>query len=59
MNLIEQVRKSKNMSRYKLAARSGVTYTLIFRIEKGADARLSTLKKLAQALGVSVKELVE
>lgn len=59
MNLVEQVRKNKKMSRYKLAARSNVTYALILRIEKGADVRLSTLEKLALAMEVSVKDLVK
>ena len=59
MNLVEQVLKSKNLSRYKLAEASGIAYALIFRIEKGADVRLSTLEKIAKALQVNIKDLVE
>lgn len=59
MNLVRQVRESKKISRYRLAAISGLAYSLVFRIENGSDVHLSTLEKLALALDVSVKDLVE
>ena len=58
MNLVRQVRESKQMSRYRLASISGLAYSLIFRIENGSDVHLSTLEKLAVALNVDVKDLV-
>jgi len=47
------------MTQEELAAASGVTEATISRIESsGQSARISTIKKLAQALGVEPAELV-
>ena len=39
------------LNRKQLAAKAGVSASLVGRAEKGADVRLSTLKKLYGALG--------
>lgn len=49
--------KQKNVRRYGLAKRTGLNYHTLINIENGGDVKLSTLKKIADALGVSVKEL--
>ena len=47
------------MSYRQLAKASGVNLSTIFRLESGAlDPRLSTLEKLAKALGVTVPALL-
>ena len=59
MNKIEEVRKSMGMSRYELAKRSGVSYKLLWEYEKEKrDPSLATLRKIAKALGVTVREVV-
>ena len=59
MNKIEEVRKSMGLSRYKLAKRSGVNYKLLWEYEKEKrDPSLATLRKIAKALGVTVREVV-
>lgn len=47
-----------DLSRNALARRSGVAESTIIRIEGGADPSVSTLRRLATALGVSVVELL-
>ena len=58
MNKIEQVRTQKGMSRYRLAKLSGLDYVTITKIEKGGDVKLSNLRKIAKALGVTIQEVV-
>jgi transcriptional regulator with XRE-family HTH domain len=51
-------RTIRGVSLRALAERSGVGYVNIARLELGqTDPRLSTLERLAEALGVSVPEL--
>ena len=54
----EQVRtwrEAQGLSQRDLAERSGVFYTVIARLELGqTDPRLSTLIKLAEALGIDM-----
>ncbi|HXI19338.1 MAG TPA: helix-turn-helix transcriptional regulator [Chloroflexota bacterium] len=45
-------------SQEELAKRSGVSRPAIARIETGTGARISTVRKLADALGVSPAELM-
>ncbi|OGC01502.1 MAG: hypothetical protein A3G35_01335 [candidate division NC10 bacterium RIFCSPLOWO2_12_FULL_66_18] len=48
------------MSQRALAERAGVGYVLVARLELGqTDPRLSTLRRLAEALNITVGELVE
>ena len=58
MNKIERLRKEKGMSRYRLAKLSGLDYVTIMKIERDGEARLSSLRKIAKALGVTIQEVV-
>jgi transcriptional regulator with XRE-family HTH domain len=53
------VRKRAGLSQKELAARAGVTRQTISRIEQGGYAYYDTLDKLAKALRVSRKRLLE
>ena len=51
-------RAVRGLSQRALAERAGMGYVLIARLELDqTDPRLSTLERLAEALGVSVPEL--
>ncbi len=52
-------RRAKGLSLRALAEKAGVNWTAIHRIEKGKDPLLSTLAKLAKALGVKVRTLID
>jgi transcriptional regulator with XRE-family HTH domain len=55
---LEEARLSKLFSAYELAKRSGVAHTTIIDIEqKNAKPRLSTIRKLADALGVDPRDI--
>lgn len=44
-------RKLANLTQAELAAAAGMQQSLVARVERGRDARLSTLRRLYQALG--------
>ena len=53
-------RAARGLSQVALAERAGVGNVLVARLELGqTDPRLSSLRKLAAALGVTVGELVD
>jgi len=53
-------RTKRGLSQRALAERAGVGYVLVARLELGqTDPRLSTLRRLAEALNITVGELVE
>lgn len=57
---IKQLRKEKAYSQEKLAQKSGLGLRTIQRIEKGnSKARGETLRLLAEALAVEIKDLIE
>lgn len=59
MNKLQRLRKQRVMSIGDLSASSGIHRNTISRIENGeAEARTSTIRKLAKALGVDPSELV-
>ena len=57
---LEEIRKSKNLSRRELAEKSGVSEPTIVSLEDGRNdpgaAKLSTLVALARALKCKVKD---
>lgn len=56
---LRMIREGKGVSLRALKKRSGVAVATLARIEAGGyDPRLSTLMKLAKALGVTVWELI-
>ena len=56
---IKKARKEKSMSLDYLANATGITYKALWNIEKGGDAKVSTLYKIAEALEVSIKDLFD
>jgi transcriptional regulator with XRE-family HTH domain len=53
-------RTGRALSQRALAERAGMPYPMVARLELGAtDPRLSTLERLAEALGVTVGDLVD
>lgn len=58
MEIIKKVRQKQSISRYRLAKDTGLTYKAVLAIENGGDLKLSTLYKIAAALGVSASELL-
>lgn len=55
--LIRVKRAEKRWSQADLAAKAGVSRSLVAYVENGGRPSISTLKKLATALGISVSEL--
>ncbi len=56
---LREIRERQFLTQKELADRSGVSRVTIARLEgAGEDARFSTVKKLAAALGVEPQELV-
>jgi transcriptional regulator with XRE-family HTH domain len=59
MTQLRSIREGKGVSLRALKAASGVAVATLARIEAGGyDPRLSTLRRLAKALGVTVAELI-
>ncbi len=57
---LRQIREKKGLSLRTLAEKAGVDWSAINRIELGkATPKLATLEKLAKALGVSTRDLIE
>jgi transcriptional regulator with XRE-family HTH domain len=57
---VKQLRKKRGLTQAALAERAGLTLGYIGRLEIGRhDPQLSTLYKLANALRVSIAELVK
>ncbi|GBE05768.1 MAG TPA: XRE family transcriptional regulator [Nitrospirae bacterium] len=57
---IKRYRKKKGLSQDKLAKLADVTHTTLIKIESGANDNptIKTLRKIADALGVSLDKLV-
>jgi transcriptional regulator with XRE-family HTH domain len=57
---LRQLREKKGLSVRALAEKAGVDWSAINRIELGkAKPRLDTLERLAKALGVGLRDLME
>jgi len=58
---LKEIRKARGWTQQTLSDKSGVGRGMIARIETGATAEptVSTLIKLANALGVTIDELVD
>jgi transcriptional regulator with XRE-family HTH domain len=56
---LRRLREQKGMTRYRLAKLSGLSSEGVSKLERpGSDPRLSTLYKVAGALGVTVRDLL-
>lgn len=49
--LLRRLRIRQDLKRFEVAAKAGVSPSLVGRAEKGADIRVSTLEKLFGAMG--------
>jgi len=58
---VKKIRKQRELSQDKLAKLAGITLTTLVKIEAGANDNptLKTLKSLANALEVTVNDLIE
>lgn len=58
--LLRSIRKRRGLTQHELARLSGVSHSLVTKIEQGevSDTRLETLRKLASALNVQTADLV-
>jgi transcriptional regulator with XRE-family HTH domain len=57
--VLRQIRERQGYSIRALAGKVGMAYPALFRLESGeADPRLSTLRRLAKALNVTVADLI-
>jgi predicted transcriptional regulator len=56
---LRRVREERFLTQQDLAEKSGVSRVTILRIEQGVEARISTARKLADALSVEPSELVQ
>lgn len=54
---VKEIRLLKKVSKYELCKRTGIYFDTLSKIENGGDVKLSTLKKIAEALGIEVKDL--
>ncbi len=59
MHRLKELRTLRALTLRELGQQSGVSYATIWRLENGhKEARPSTIRKLAHALGVDTAELV-
>ena len=58
---IKKLRKQLKLTQEELARKAGITYSILIKIESGVNDNptIKTLKKLADALEVSIDELME
>ena len=58
---LKKYRKKKGISQDKLSKLADITYNTIIKIESGAtyNPRVETLKNIADALGVSIDDLMK
>lgn len=55
-NNVRRLREDQLMSKAELARRAGVSVLTIDRVEKGAECRVDTKRKIILALGLKVSE---
>jgi len=58
---MKKYRKKKGITQDKLSKMADITYNTIIKIESGAtyNPRVETLKQIADALGVSIDDLMK
>ncbi|MHB8879075.1 MAG: helix-turn-helix transcriptional regulator [Myxococcaceae bacterium] len=55
-NNVQRLREERLLSKAELARRAGVSVLTIDRVERGADCRLDTKRKIILALGLKVSD---
>lgn len=56
---IQKIRTKHAISKYEVCKKAGIDFHTLAKIENGGDVKLSTLYKIAEALGVDVVDLFE
>lgn len=56
---VKKIREKLGVTKYMLRKKTGLSMTTITDVENGVDVRVSTLYKIADALGVKVTDLFE
>lgn len=60
MKTLKLMREQEGLSLRTLAVMAGIHYTSLVRLEAGRyDPRVSTLRKIAEALGVDLQDLLK
>jgi transcriptional regulator with XRE-family HTH domain len=57
---LKRLRKARNLTQQKLAQEAGVSLIVVTKVEQGftKDPAMSSLVKLADALGVSIDDMI-
>ena len=55
-NNVQQLREERLLSKAELARRAGVSVLTVDRIERGAECRVDTKRKIILALGLKVAD---
>lgn len=55
-NRVKKIRESLLMSKAELARKAGVSPITVDRIEKGADCRMATMRKIILALDLKLED---
>ena len=56
VNNVQRIREEQLMSKAELARRAGVSVLTIDRVERGAECRVDTKRKIILALGLKVTD---
>lgn len=56
---VKKVRERLGVSKYRVVKNAGITFNVLAYIENGGDTKVSTLQKIAKALGVNITEFFE
>jgi transcriptional regulator with XRE-family HTH domain len=56
---VRRLRRARVINQRELADRAGIHWVTLSRIETGHKAESGTVRKLAEALGVEVQELLD
>jgi DNA-binding XRE family transcriptional regulator len=55
-NRVKEIRESLLMSKAELARKAGISPLTVDRIEKGAECRMATMRKIILALGLGLTD---
>ena len=58
-NNLQRLREERLLSKAELARRAGISALTVDRIERGADCRLDTKRKIVLALGLKISDHVK
>ena len=56
---VKNVRERLGVSKYRVMKDTGISMNVLIAIENGGDTKVSTLQKIAKALGVNITEFFE